>query len=406
MQTNDRQPQQPAIIELDMSVAGHDARNEPVETGAHVWFNGYNEPGKTERVASTVESGYVACLEVTREAGLHLPGVPLHNQILFVHADNMTVLKNRWKQLKRYFADGQTYVRVQNLQSRKDLNMTFGQITAWDDDRCAVKFADGTAVSIKPENIFRVCALQKRNVNVELENSPFETYRITILLPEGHTGCNLTPVDRAAIERINCALQMEMREALGKVPIVETELTNVYKLMREAFKNNPRAIAAWSLKPGTGEPPRQFCMNYLRNGSAKCKTKYVEDGAGLKGRGKCEFSVYCSETCLTLDTEKDKEMSDGQFDMRLMSMMRQLQEENPHVQVHVMNSPTATTSAATATGARTSQKNERVCANMNCDKPAPQHLCGRCRKVYYCSRDCQLAHWKKGHKKTCVPAAK
>ena len=28
--------------------------------------------------------------------------------------------------------------------------------------------------------------------------------------------------------------------------------------------------------------------------------------------------------------------------------------------------------------------------------------CGRCRKVYYCDRNCQKLHWKKGHKHRCV----
>ena len=403
MQTNDRQPEQP-FIQLDMSVEGHDARNEPVLPGEYVWFNGHNEPGLTFKIGGVVERGYVALSEVTDEAGLHLPGVPLNKQILFVHADDITVMKNRWKQLQKYFTDGQTYVRVQNLQSRKDLNMTFGQIIAWDKDRCAVKFSDGTAVRIKPENLFRVCALEKKHVNVELKNSLRETYQIMFLLPAGFVGNNLTQVDMEAIKRINCALQMEMRRTLGRIPIVQTEFTNVKELMRETFENNPRAIAAWGLRPGTGET-KQFCMNYLRNGS-KCKAKFVEDGAGIKGHGKCEFSVYCSQACLTSDAEKDQQMSHGQFDMRLMSMMLELQEKNPHVQVHVMNSPTAATSAATATNARAARRNVRVCENPTCDKPAPQHMCSRCRKVYYCSRDCQLAHWRGGHKKTCVPAEK
>lgn len=30
--------------------------------------------------------------------------------------------------------------------------------------------------------------------------------------------------------------------------------------------------------------------------------------------------------------------------------------------------------------------------------------CARCKKVYYCGRACQAAHWKAGHKKTCVLA--
>jgi hypothetical protein len=28
-------------------------------------------------------------------------------------------------------------------------------------------------------------------------------------------------------------------------------------------------------------------------------------------------------------------------------------------------------------------------------------LCTRCRSVSYCSKECQVAHWKAGHKQVC-----
>ena len=31
-----------------------------------------------------------------------------------------------------------------------------------------------------------------------------------------------------------------------------------------------------------------------------------------------------------------------------------------------------------------------------------QSCCVECKAAYYCSRDCQMAHWKAGHKKDCV----
>lgn len=33
---------------------------------------------------------------------------------------------------------------------------------------------------------------------------------------------------------------------------------------------------------------------------------------------------------------------------------------------------------------------------------APFKRCSKCRAVGYCSTECQLAHWKKGHKKACT----
>jgi uncharacterized protein (DUF39 family) len=45
------------------------------------------------------------------------------------------------------------------------------------------------------------------------------------------------------------------------------------------------------------------------------------------------------------------------------------------------------------------------CFNPSCDqfeKRKGKYLtCGQCRKVIYCSKDCQRAHWKAGHKQEC-----
>lgn len=37
-----------------------------------------------------------------------------------------------------------------------------------------------------------------------------------------------------------------------------------------------------------------------------------------------------------------------------------------------------------------------------CSKDGCVEICGRCKKVYYCSNKCQKAHWKT-HKKSCIP---
>ena len=50
------------------------------------------------------------------------------------------------------------------------------------------------------------------------------------------------------------------------------------------------------------------------------------------------------------------------------------------------------------------KRNVSLCAS--CGKPNCKHICSRCRVVRYCSRDCQVAHWGKNHKKECKKAAK
>jgi len=48
-----------------------------------------------------------------------------------------------------------------------------------------------------------------------------------------------------------------------------------------------------------------------------------------------------------------------------------------------------------------------VCSNTTCGKFQPDHSsrfkkCGRCMVTLYCSKECQVIHWKSGHSKACV----
>ena len=46
--------------------------------------------------------------------------------------------------------------------------------------------------------------------------------------------------------------------------------------------------------------------------------------------------------------------------------------------------------------------------NMGCGSGEPLYIrlrpCSRCKEVRYCNRECQLKHWKAGHKNVCVKA--
>jgi len=47
--------------------------------------------------------------------------------------------------------------------------------------------------------------------------------------------------------------------------------------------------------------------------------------------------------------------------------------------------------------------NKEVCENCGSDgNTNPLKTCSRCKLVYYCSKECQTIHWKKGHRKTCI----
>ena len=53
------------------------------------------------------------------------------------------------------------------------------------------------------------------------------------------------------------------------------------------------------------------------------------------------------------------------------------------------------------------RKIREQCAQCEADLPeGKQSCCVECKAAYYCSRDCQFAHWKAGHKKDCVKRLK
>lgn len=54
--------------------------------------------------------------------------------------------------------------------------------------------------------------------------------------------------------------------------------------------------------------------------------------------------------------------------------------------------------ATAGAGAGAEQPAEHICAN--CNQPGSKQ-CGKCKKIYYCSRECQVEHWKTTHKRTC-----
>lgn len=52
---------------------------------------------------------------------------------------------------------------------------------------------------------------------------------------------------------------------------------------------------------------------------------------------------------------------------------------------------------------RPDRPEERICAN--CGNPAAPKTCSKCKTTHYCSKDCQSAHWKAGHKRECAKYA-
>ena len=53
------------------------------------------------------------------------------------------------------------------------------------------------------------------------------------------------------------------------------------------------------------------------------------------------------------------------------------------------------------------QQIRQQCANCQITLESERKMCCvECKAAYYCSRDCQITHWKAGHKKDCVKKLK
>jgi len=48
----------------------------------------------------------------------------------------------------------------------------------------------------------------------------------------------------------------------------------------------------------------------------------------------------------------------------------------------------------------------KVCGNKGCTKDAAKFRCGQCHGEDYCSKECQVEHWKNGHKEACALSTK
>jgi hypothetical protein len=46
--------------------------------------------------------------------------------------------------------------------------------------------------------------------------------------------------------------------------------------------------------------------------------------------------------------------------------------------------------------------NTKQCAAQGCELVCELKMCGRCKRVYYCSTRCQQKHWKAAHKSECT----
>jgi hypothetical protein len=84
------------------------------------------------------------------------------------------------------------------------------------------------------------------------------------------------------------------------------------------------------------------------------------------------------------------------------AILAQYKGAPPHiVDAHSLKNSSA---SGASTNKGTISQNQNICAN--CNKGAEKLLlCGKCKLVKYCSRDCQVAHFKSGHKKVCKAPA-
>ena len=111
---------------------------------------------------------------------------------------------------------------------------------------------------------------------------------------------------------------------------------------------------------------------------------------------KCHQRQYCSRDCQVFDWKHGHKQACLSPDDRRPTTAAPAAEVGPTV--------TAAASPEASEPAKTKKKSMSASDCAFCGAvDLPLKPCTRCGVPEYCSRDCQLAHWKEGHKQACVP---
>jgi Tetratricopeptide repeat/MYND finger len=162
---------------------------------------------------------------------------------------------------------------------------------------------------------------------------------------------------------------------------------------------------AENIRPAVGK--NQICANI------KCKIPWIDDE--LKSCGGCGQVCYCSRECQLSDWKSHKKTCKKAIPMQDVTVVMAAEvevedEEAATVEVGLPSEDEPETETAMASrtvhyasaGVDDSVSTD-VCALLQCGAAldaASKKLCTGCRLVYYCSKACQLAHWK-AHKTLC-----
>ncbi len=208
---------------------------------------------------------------------------------------------------------------------------------------------------------------------------------------------------------VNQARQHNIVSALGLEQPTAEEVAQIRKLHEGVLESNIRKIEAVANKAksqGRTASLEEYC-------SALIVGVYQHNQATIKGKEyscanpgcgnvtslplkceKCRSAIYCRQACKNADRLAHE---------RVCQLKPEKKDQKAKRQENAPSLP-ATSGQLNPARVVSISGQEHTCANTACGKTSDKIVlcCKRCREAFYCDRNCQVAHWKAGHKTICV----
>lgn len=144
---------------------------------------------------------------------------------------------------------------------------------------------------------------------------------------------------------------------------------------------------------GNDQDKKKQDNNFKKEGICR---SCLSEGSKLRCTG-CSNTFYCSKECQKEDWRRHKNVCEG------LQRKKEKRTSIKNLQTNNAESSKDSAGVAGATGGAKrcdSDEKEPVGICIKCEKPGHSKRCSRCRKVFYCSKQCQQEDWSK-HKQVC-----
>jgi len=140
---------------------------------------------------------------------------------------------------------------------------------------------------------------------------------------------------------------------------------------------------------------------------------YVRDDEVVTPVGFRVSSVLCWSRFITCMATIADALTDNMVELGYLSTLKRLRVQNPQSKEVLASCIGLLEKRTDSTLFGDSSMHTRTQARRHCDQcsaeedpAAPLRVCASCKQCRYCSRECQVKHWRAGHSKECATLAK